>query len=129
MLGANIGVLMSVLSLVLVSTLSLPGMFAAANGLLVRQDGPSGFSVPYRGLSGPTDFWCAAGDFAIRALGQRSDALIYRTSALPRASGAGMTFSLDPQASVGKTGLLLLGGTGDGITAALAQSFCAKQPK
>lgn len=119
---------MSMLSLIFVTALSLPGPFTAANGLAVYPS-EAGFAVPYRGLSGPTDFWCAASDFAIRALGQSGDTLIYRTSALPRPSGEGMAFSLNPQASVGKTGLALLGGNGDGVTAGLAQAFCAKLPK
>jgi hypothetical protein len=100
--------------------------FTAANGLGVEPQGEASFTVPYAGLSGPTDFWCAAGDYAIRVLHQPGDALIYRTSPLPRKSGEGMAFSLDAAASVGKSGLALLGGDKDGVTAILAQSFCEK---
>jgi hypothetical protein len=117
---------MSVFPLVLSAALSVPGAFTAANGLHVQPTGDASFAVPYAGLSAPTDFWCAAGDYALHVLGQRGDTLIYRTSVLPRRSGEGMAFSLDAAASAGKSGLVLLGSDGAGVTAGLAVSFCEK---
>jgi hypothetical protein len=116
---------MSLLPLVLFTALATPGAFTAANGLHVQTTGAESFAVPYRGLSGPTDFWCAAGDYTIRALGQPAATPIFRTSPLPRRSGEGMEFSLNATASVGKTGLALLGADTDGVSAALAQSLCS----
>ena len=95
----------------------------AQNGLKV-ECAPGGFHVPYRGLSGPRDFWCAAGDYVVRELGMSPDTLIYRTSSPPRRSGQGIRFSLNPEGAK-KPGLLLLSGR-RGVSAALARSFCDK---
>ncbi|MCB2129160.1 MAG: hypothetical protein KDE03_08805 [Rhodobacteraceae bacterium] len=98
--------------------------FTAENGLEVLATGSRDFTVPYGGLSGPADFWCAAGDYALRELGLRSGAQIYRTSAAPRRAGDGMRFSLDATAAVRSTGLLLIGPKTAGITAGHARSLC-----
>jgi hypothetical protein len=119
---------MSVLPLVLAAALATPGAFVATNGLTGQPTDASNFAVPFAGLSASTDFWCAAGDYTIRVLAMPASTPIFRTSALPRRSGDGMSFSLVAANSVGKTGLVLLGGDGNGVTAALAQSFCLKMP-
>ena len=93
----------------------------ATNGLIVEKS-PGGFAVPYRGLSGPRDFWCAAGDYVIRELNLPADTLIFRTSSPPRRAGEGITFSLSAE-NAKKPGLLLLSGS-RGITAAYARDFC-----
>lgn len=70
--------------------------FLAQNHLRVEATGTTDFTVPYGGKSGPRDFWCAAGDYAQRVLHLPAATEIYRTSAPPRKSGEGMSFSLDP---------------------------------
>ena len=42
--------------------------FMAKNDLVVVALGADTFEVPYRGLSGASDFWCAAGDYVVREL-------------------------------------------------------------
>ena len=98
--------------------------FLAQNGLLVRADGPDEFNVPYRGLAGPTDFWCAAGDYARNELGLPTAQRIYRVSEPPRGSGEGVRFSVRPEASARSTGLAVLGAKAGGLTVGMARSFC-----
>ena len=96
--------------------------FIAENSLIVRSTGGGTFEVPYRGLSGPRDFWCAAGDYVIRELGLPPNTRVYRTSSPPRRAGQGMTFSLSA-ANAKKTGLVLLS-RGRGVTAGHARHLC-----
>lgn len=96
--------------------------FIANNDLLVRDTGSSSFEVPYRGLSGASDFWCAAGDYVVRQLGQPGTTKIYRTSSPPRRGGKGITFSLSPD-NAKRTGLFVLGNP-KGISASHARSLC-----
>ena len=115
------------LSLVLV-LMALPTAapaWLAQNGLVV-EPGAGGFTVPYRGLSGARDFWCAAGDYVVRELGLPPDTKIFRTSSPPRRSGQGISFSLSPE-NAKKPGILLLSG-GRGVSAALAREFCNELP-
>ena len=95
----------------------------AQNGLIVKPS-PGGFEVPYRGLSGARDFWCAAGDYVVRELGRSPDTLIYRTSSPPRRSGQGIRFSLSPEGAK-KPGIFLLSGR-RGVSAGMARDFCQK---
>ncbi|MEM6385134.1 MAG: hypothetical protein AAF718_02745 [Pseudomonadota bacterium] len=96
----------------------------AENGLIVRQKG-SGFEVPYRGLTGARDFWCAAGDYVIRELEMPPDTRIYRTSKPPRRAGQGVRFSLRAEGAT-RTGLLVWS-EGRGLTASFAREFCQTQ--
>lgn len=97
--------------------------FIAQNGLVVEpQD--DGFTVPWRGLSGASDFWCAAGDYAIRGLHLNPTRIVYRATATPRGQGAPVGFTLDPAKAAEKTGLFVLGGKGGGISAGHALSLC-----
>jgi len=80
--------------------------------------------VPWRGLSGPADFWCAAGDYAIRVLHLAPTDRIYRASEPPRRAGEGVVFSVRPEDSAGSTGLLLLWGKGGGLSVGSAQALC-----
>jgi hypothetical protein len=98
--------------------------FTARNDMRVVPTGSTAFSVPWSGDSAATAFWCAAGDYVIRALGQPPGTRIYRTSPLPRRSGQPMQFSLSPEASIGSTGLAVLGSDDGGLSAAFAQNFC-----
>ena len=110
--------------LVLALALAAPAhAFIAQNGLVVTPQA-DGFSVPWRGLSGPRDFWCAAGDYAIRSLHLNPTDIVYRATPAKRGAGEAVGFTLDPAQSVEKTGLLILGATGGGITAGHAQALC-----
>lgn len=96
----------------------------AQNGLVVEATGPQSFTVPYRGLSGARDFWCAAGDYVVRELNLSPTTRIYRTSPVPRPGGDAMDFSLDPTRDVGRTGLLVLSDE-PGLSASFARLQCA----
>ena len=96
--------------------------FLAENTLIVRAMGSDTFEVPYRGLNGPGDFWCAAGDYVIRELELPPNTRIYRTSSPPRRAGQGMTFSLSATGAK-KTGLVRLN-RDRSVTAAHARGLC-----
>lgn len=96
--------------------------FIARNGLVVESAPGGAFEVLYRGLSGASDFWCAAGDYVIRELRLSPDTRIYRLSSPPRRSGQGITFSLSSEGAK-RTGLALLSG-GRSISAAHARQLC-----
>ncbi|MEM9425552.1 MAG: hypothetical protein AAGA06_02520 [Pseudomonadota bacterium] len=114
--------------LLILSLISAPTMapaWLAPNGLVVepRSDG---FHIPYRGLSGARDFWCAAGEYVLRELRLPRDTVIYRTSSPPRRSGQGISFSLSPEGAK-KPGLILLSRQ-RGVSASLAREFCNDLP-
>lgn len=96
--------------------------FIAANDMRVTSDGARSFVVsPARGKHGATDYWCAAGDFAIRRLGLRPSTRLYR---LTSGSGkGGVRFSLDPQGAV-PSGVSVFGAKDSGLSASLAQVYC-----
>ncbi len=98
--------------------------FTAQNGLIVRPEGAEDFTVPWRGRSGAADFWCAAGDYAIRKLHLSPTATIFRASEPPRRSGEGVRFTLRPERAASSTGLVVLGATGAGLSAGSAQALC-----
>ena len=97
--------------------------FIAENDLVVRGSGGDRFEVPYRGLSGASAFWCAAGDYVVRELNRPVTTKIYRTSSPPRRAGKGVTFSLSPEGAK-RTGLFVLGNP-SGISASFARSLCS----
>jgi hypothetical protein len=114
----------SALSAALLLALAAPAQaFIARNGLVVEPAPGGTFEVPYRGLSGVSDFWCAAGDYVVRDLGMPADTRIFRVSSPPRRAGQGITFSLSPEGAK-KPGLLLLGDGGRGVSAAHARQLC-----
>jgi hypothetical protein len=101
--------------------------FTAQNGLLVRP-AADGFTVHWRGgRAGAADFWCAAGDYAIRHLHLSPATRIYRASPPPRRSGEAVRFTRDAAQATGRTGLAILGAEGGGVTAGHAQSLCAER--
>ncbi len=100
------------------------GAFTAQNGLVVNAEGADAFIVPWRGKSGPADFWCAAGDYAIRKLHLAPTATIWRASEPPRRSGEAIRFTLRADQAASSTGLVILGAEGAGLSAASAQSLC-----
>ena len=107
---------------VAVTTATQANAFLAENTLIVRATGNGAFEVPYRGLNGPGDFWCAAGDYVIRELELPPNTRIYRTSSPPRRAGQGITFSLSAEGAK-KTGLVRLN-RDRSVTASHARSLC-----
>lgn len=117
----------AVLSVLLLSTAPVAA-FTASNGFRVVSDGPRSFVVPYaRGSSGDPGYWCAAGDFAVRALNLSPSTRIYRLTP-PPVKNAGMRFSLDAKGAV-KSGITVFGGKDAGLSAALAQVQCSNTLK
>lgn len=113
-------VILSILSLALMSQQA--SAFVASNGLVVEANGQSEFTVPYRGLSGDTDFWCAAGDYVVRDLGLSPSTRIYRLNSPPRRSGQGITFSLSSEGAKSPGWFIL--SRDRGLRASFARSFC-----
>lgn len=121
---------MRLLSVLFALSLAAPAAaFTAQNGLIVESRGADGFTVPWRGKSGPADFWCAAGDYAIRVLHLDPTAVIYRASEPPRRAGEPMAFTLNPDHAAGSTGLFTLFQKGGGLTVGHAQSLCEFRKK
>lgn len=70
--------------------------WTAQNGMTAVQTGPSEITVLHDVRRGDTDYWCAAGDFAQRALGLPGKTRLWRASPKPRGAGDGIVFTLDP---------------------------------
>lgn len=83
--------------------------FTARNGMEVAQAGPSGMAVMFRTAREDTDYWCAAGDYAQRALNQPVGTRLWRASPKPRGSGQGILFTLDPAQKAEGAGLSQFG--------------------
>lgn len=114
-------------ALALALALALAGpatAFTAQNGLIVRDEGAGDFVVPWRGRSGAADFWCAAGDYGVRALHLPPSTRIYRASEPPRRAGDGVRFTLDPARAASSTGLAFVWPKTAGLGVGAAQSFC-----
>ena len=107
----------------LVAAFALPAQaFMATNDLIVEPASDGSFHVPYRGLNGASDFWCAAGDYVIRSLHMSPDTRIFRLSSPPRRAGQGVIFSLSSEGAKG-TGLLTFGDRRS-VSAAHARQLC-----
>ena len=108
--------------------LPLPAQaFTAQNGMTAVQTGPSEITVLHEIRRGDTDYWCAAGDFAQRALGLPGNTRLWRASPKPRRAGDGIVFTLDPARAAPGAGLSQFGsGPRDGsIPVSMAVgSFC-----
>lgn len=111
------------LALIAILVVGPANAFIAQNGLIVEAT-DDGFIVPWRGRSGASEFWCAAGDYAIRVLHLPPTDIIYRASPTKRNPGDGVAFTLDPAKAVEKTGLLILNEKIGGITAGFALHKC-----
>lgn len=101
--------------------------FTAQNGMTAVQTGPSGIAVIHEVKRADTDYWCAAGDFAQRALGLPGGTRLWRASPKPRRAGEGIVFTLDPGQAADDAGLSHFGsGPRDGsIPVSMAVgSFC-----
>lgn len=98
--------------------------FQAQNKMVVEPRGTTDFHVAYLGgRAGAPDFWCAAGDYVVRKLGQPANTRIYRTTSVPRRSGMGLDFSLSSEGAK-PTGLLVLFGSNRFVSAANARALC-----
>lgn len=103
--------------------------FTAQNGMTVIHTGPAGITVLHDVRRGDTDYWCAAGDFAQRALGLPGKTPIWRASPKPRRAGEGIVFTLDPRDAAEGAGISQFGrGPRDGsIPVGMAVgSFCQR---
>lgn len=101
--------------------------FTAQNGMTAVQTGPSGIAVIHEAKRADTDYWCAAGDFAQRALGLPGGTRLWRASPKPRRAGEGIVFTLDRGQAADDAGLSHFGsGPRDGsIPVSMAVgSFC-----
>lgn len=96
----------------------------------VNPVGDVAFEVIGRAGSAGPDYWCAAGDYALRVLGAASNQRIYlvRKRGAPETSdrSQAVQFSLRAPAGADTTpGLFLrLNRVGDNLSAAVAQTYC-----
>lgn len=115
------------LSLIVAASLATPASaYVTQRGQIVTPDGPDTFTVPYKGVSYATDFWCAAGQYAHDGLGLSNNQVLYRTSEPPRRSGEGISFSLRPDNQASRTGVAMFGGkaSGGGMSIGAARGLC-----
>ncbi len=96
--------------------------FIASNGLLVRPMDDGSFEIPFRGESGDSEFWCAAGEYVVRSRNLAPTTRIYRLSPPPRRSGEGIIFGLSPEGAQNPG--LFIASSDDGLTAAFASTLC-----
>lgn len=104
--------------------------FMARNGMTATQIGPTEIAVAYELRRDDTDYWCAAGDFAWREMGQTGQTRIWRATPKPRDPSNGIVFTLDPARKAEGAGLSQFGsGPRDGsISIGMARnSFCRKR--
>ncbi|MFC3169398.1 hypothetical protein [Paracoccus fontiphilus] len=104
--------------------------FTAQNGMTAVQTGPSEITVIHEVRRGDTAYWCAAGDFAQRAMGLPGRTPLWRASPKPRRAGHGIVFTLDPAKAAPGAGLSQFGsGPRDGsIPLGMAVgSFCRSE--
>ncbi|MBL4916327.1 hypothetical protein [Szabonella alba] len=67
----------------------------AQNGMQARQAGPTEILVLPRPSARPTDYWCAAGDYAVRAMGLTNRTRLWRATPASARVGNGILFTLD----------------------------------
>ncbi|RDW14120.1 hypothetical protein [Paracoccus thiocyanatus] len=99
--------------LMLIAALILPlpaAAFTARNGMTATQVGPTEIAVAHRMRRDDTDYWCAAGDFAQRALDLPGQTRIWRATPKPRQAGQGIVFTLDPANKAEGAGVSAFGG-------------------
>jgi hypothetical protein len=112
--------------LIVVALASPASAFVADNDMVVEQGTDGLISVPWRGSSATTDFWCAAGDYAAKKLNAKGNDILWRVSPLPRHSGEGIMFSTTPPETPLKVSFLA-SETGQ-MSVAMARSFCNPLP-
>ena len=127
----------AIIALVALSTAIPTSAFAfqAWNGLRVNPEGPAAFEVVQRyGRIGATDIWCAAGDYALRALGMPGSQRVYLTEGKHFARTEtreryAYSFSLTPppeaEQLAGQLALTLnLKRIGDSLSVTSARQYC-----
>lgn len=112
----------------LLLALPLPAAaFTAKNGMTAAQVGPTEIAVPFASGRADTSYWCAAGDFAERAMGLPGKTRMWRATPQPRKAGLGIVFTLDPAKQAEGAGISDFGaGPDDGsvsVSMAIA-SYC-----
>lgn len=106
---------MRILTLLAALALATPAAaFDTPFRMRVQQTSATDFTVLYNSQAEITDYWCAAGNFVTNTLGLSDRTRVFRASSHPPKAGQGISFSLDPARSVGKTGLTTFGGPQDG---------------
>ena len=122
---------MRLVLLVLMMILPLPAAaFTAQNGMTVVRQSQTEIEVIYRARRVDTDYWCAAGDYALRVLGASGTQRIYitRGRGTPETSDRlqSVQFSLTLPAGVEpQDGLFLkMKQVGDNLGVAFAQNYC-----
>lgn len=112
-------------ALIAAATLASPALaWRASNGFVVQAIDPLHFQVNSRGRMGPSNAWCAAGDYVVKVLGLPYSTPIWRASPPPQRGGDPMLFTLVPSDRHYDTGLAQIGNKGDSVSAALAQQMC-----
>lgn len=103
----------------------------ATNGTEVNPVNKTSFEVIPHGRSGPSEFWCGAGDYAIRVLGTSATQRIYISRAIgpsqtrPGAKGVQFSLTPPPEAQGFQAGYSLsVKAAGDSLDAAMAQRYC-----
>lgn len=118
------------LTLVLAMAPGLSGAWTADNRHHVELVSETVFEVVGRPGSGGQEFWCAAGDFARRALGAGAAQRVYLVRgpapAQTRNWNRAVLFSLVPPQDADLTTMFTLSvdRVGDNLNATLAQSYC-----
>ncbi|WP_151717942.1 hypothetical protein [Gemmobacter serpentinus] len=98
--------------------------WTSRDGFRVEPQGAGQFEVQARPGLSAAEAWCAAGSYAVQRLGLSQQDRIWRATAAPRRAGQGIGFSLSPEASTGKTGLLIVGEDNGSVSVAFAQQLC-----
>lgn len=101
--------------------------FLAQNGMRVAQLTPTEIAVIPRARRDNTDYWCAAGDFAQRALGLPGQTRLWRATPKPAPAGQPVIFTLDAANGAEGAGLSHFGaGPRDGsLSLSMAvRNFC-----
>lgn len=117
-----------------IATVATPTVaWRATNSHAVNALSPTSFEVIGRGGISSSDYWCAAGDYARRALGAPLDQRIYVSRARGRSetehAKSAVQFSLEPPAGADLKPRFLLTVTrvGDNLSAWGAWNYCVPQ--
>lgn len=98
--------------------------WVASNGFVVQRIDDMHFQVNSRGRLGPSNAWCAAGDYVIKVMGLPFSTPIWRASPTPQRGGEPIVFTLSPSDQHYETGLVQIGNNSNTVSASLAQQMC-----
>lgn len=98
--------------------------WVARNGFVVERIDDMHFQVNSRGRLGPSNAWCAAGDYVVSVLGLPFATPIWRASPTPQRGGDPIVFTLVPSDRHYETGLAQIGNDSNSVSASLAQQLC-----